>query len=230
MAVTEEVLGTNFGSDAFPIDWQEGEKELFWIYDDLHCPNPVSPLFFDIGGWWLTCDHMFRRFATPFASDWIAKEINGYVYTAAVPADPDVRAEATEYEARYAPRVPRDPEYAGRMGAYLGFVLPHYSENFIDWWRDRLRPEIERNFAYLDGYDMEGASLVELAVLLEDAIDIHDRHWNSIEALWRMKEEVKGDDELRTAFESGETAPDVLRALQGSERGRRFVDERLTPY
>ena len=72
MAVTtqpDEVLGTNFGTDAFPVQWLEGEKELFWIYDDLHIPNPVSPLFFDIGGWWLTCDHMFRRFGTPFVVD-----------------------------------------------------------------------------------------------------------------------------------------------------------------
>src|SRR5919199_279220 len=274
MAVTEEVLGTNFGSDAFPIDWQEGEKELFWIYDDLHCPNPVSPLFFDIGGWWLTCDHMFRRFATPFASDWIAKEINGYVYTAAVPADPDVRAEATEYEARYAPRVPRDPEYAGRMGAYLGFVLPHYAENFLDWWRDRLRPEIERNFAYLDGFDTESASFADLAVLLEDAIDIHDRHWkihwmlnfaqfssttalnatiaevkgeadpglvgrlqsstedrnwDAVEDLWKMKEEIKGDEELQRAFEA-DTAAGIVEALNGTERGRRFISERLESH
>ena len=51
MAVTEEVLGEFHGSDEFPIEWQEGENELFWIYDDLHIPNPVSPMFFDIGGW-----------------------------------------------------------------------------------------------------------------------------------------------------------------------------------
>jgi phosphohistidine swiveling domain-containing protein len=275
MAVqTEEVLGSFHGDDEFPIEWEEGEKELFWIYDDLHIPNPVSPMFFDIGGWWLTCDHMFRRFGTPFACDWIAKQINGYVYTAAIPADAALHAEATEYENRYVPRVPRDPGYAGKIGAYLGWALPHYAENFIDWWRERLRPEIERNFAYLDGYDMHNASLVELAVLLEDAIDIHDRHWkihwminfaqfsstlglnatiqdvkgdvdeglvgrlmnsiddrnwDSIEALWKMKEEVKSDDELRAAF-TGETAPDVLRALEGSERGRRFVAERLTSY
>ncbi len=41
-----------------------------------------------------------------------------------------------------------------------------------------------------------------------------------------MKEEIKGDDELRAAFQ-GDTAADVLRALEGSERGRRFLDERL---
>src|SRR5436305_9732176 len=104
---------------------------------------------------------------------------------------------------------------------------------------------MERNFAYIDNYGKENANLVELAVLLEDAIDMHDRHWkihwmlnfaqfsstlalnatiqevkgevapglvgrlqssvadrnwDSIEALWRIKEEVKGDAELVRAF------------------------------
>ena len=277
MAVaSEEILGSFHGDDDFPIEWDEGEKELFWIFDDLHCPNPLSPLFFDIGGWWLTCDHMFRRFGTPFACDWIAKSINGYLYTAAVPADASIHAEATEYNSRYVPRVPRDPAHAEKIGAYLGWALPHYAENFLDWWRDRLRPEIERNFEYLDGYDMERASLVEVAVLLEDAIDIHDRHWkihwmlnfaqfsstvglnatigeikgevdpnlggrlqssiddrnwDSIEGLWQMKEEIKGDKELDDAFRHrGETAKDVLGALEGSERGRQFLTERVEPY
>ena len=273
--MAEDVLGSFYGSDEFPIDWDEGERELLWIFDDLHCPNPVSPLFFDIGGWWLTCDHMFRRFGTPFASDWVMKKINGYAYMAAIPAEPSLRAEATEYQARYVPRVPREADYPAQIGAYLGFVLPHYAANFLDWWRERLRPEIERNFAYLDGYDTDSASLVELAVLLEDAIDIHDRHWkihwmlnfaqfsatlglnatiaevkgevdpnlparlqssvedrnwDSIEALWQMKEEVKGDSELTAAFHSGDTAAAVAAALDGSERGRRFVEERLRPY
>lgn len=275
MAATEpKVLATFYGDESFPVEWEEGEQDLFWVLDDLHCPNPLSPLFFDLGGWWLTCDHMFRRFGTPFACDWIAKNVNGYLYTAAIPADPAVRSEANEYQARYVPRVPHDHEHAATIGAYLGSVLPHYAANFLDWWRDRLRPEIERNFAYLDGYDTDAASLVELAVLLEDAIDIHDRHWkihwmlnfaqfsatmalngtiaevkeevgptlvgrlqssledrnwDSIESLWQMKEEIKGDDELQAAF-AGYTAADVLRALGSSDRGRRFLRERLEPY
>ena len=102
-----DVLGSFHGDSGFPIDWNEGEKNLFWIFDDLHIPNPVSPMFFDIGGWWLTCDHMFRRFGTPFASDWLAKNVNGYVYHAAVPADPSLAIESSEYQARYTARVPR---------------------------------------------------------------------------------------------------------------------------
>src|SRR4051794_18347488 len=128
----EEILDQFLGDADFPIEWRSDlEKELFWVFDDLHCPHPLSPMFEEIGGWWLTCDHMFRRFGTPFAVDWIAKEINGYVYTAAVPARPDARSEATEYQARYAPRVPRDPEHAARIGTYMGWVLPHYAEHFL---------------------------------------------------------------------------------------------------
>ena len=219
---------------------------------------------------------MFRRFGTPFASDWIAKNINGYVYTAAVPADPAIRVDGTEYEARYAPRVPRDPEYAGKIGGYLGWVLPHYAEHFLDWWRDRLRPEIERNFARLDEFDTDNASMLDLAVLLEDAIDVHDRawkihwmlnfaqfssttalnatieevhgaadpglmgrlqssvedrNWDSIEDLWKMKEEIKDDAELRAAFEGEDGAREVLAALEGTERGRAFVaEDKLRPH
>lgn len=171
------ILGQNLGTDEFPVEWNEGEAEQFWILDDLHCPNPLSPMFFDIGGWWLTCDHMFRRFGTPFASDWVAKNINGYLYTAAIPATAGVAVEAEEYQNRYVPRVPKDGEYAGKIGAYLGNVLPHYAENFLDWWNDRILPEMKTNFAYIDGFDKENASLTALAILLEDMMDIHDRHW-----------------------------------------------------
>ena len=272
----EEVLGQFLGDEAFPVTWaSEVEKQLFWVYDDLHIPHPVSPMFFDIGGWWLSCDHMFRRFGTPFAVDWLAKNVNGYVYTTAIPAEPDLRIEGTEYSSRYGARVPRDADYAATIGSYLDLTLPVYGEHFADWWRDRLRPEMERNFAYLeDRLDAaDGLSLAELATVLEDAIDIHDRHWkihwmlnfaqlsatlnlravmertrgsndetllgrlqnsasdrnwDSIEALWRMKNEVRDDPELRAAF--GNDAEGIAAALRSSHRGRRFIRERIEPY
>ncbi|MDQ6743167.1 MAG: PEP-utilizing enzyme [Candidatus Dormibacteraeota bacterium] len=275
MAVEEKVLGRFLGDESFPIEWaSEDEKELLWIFDDLHVPQPVSPMFFDIGGWWLTCDHMFRRFATPFASDWIAKKINGYVYAAPVPADSRLRVDSTEYNARYGCRVPRDPAYAAKMGPYLNTVLPVYAQNFLTWWKQRFRPEMDRNFAYLDSYDHSTRSLGELAIHLEDAIDIHDRHWkihwmlnfsqfsatmnlrgviqklrgtidenlfgrlqssvedrnwDSIEALWTMKNRAAEIPALREAF-TGDTARDVLLRLQRSDEGRRFITESLEPY
>ena len=101
---------TFFGDDEFPVEWEDGQKDLLWVHDDLHIPNPISPMYADIGGWWLKCDYMFRRFGTPFASDWISKIINGYVYTAAIPAEVGLSAEATEYGARYTPRTPAGPQ------------------------------------------------------------------------------------------------------------------------
>ncbi len=277
MAASEEILGQFLGDESFPVDWDsEVEQRFFWVYDDLHCPHPVSPMFFDIGGWWLSCDHMFRRFGTPFAVDWLAKNVNGYVYTTAIPADPDLRIDATEYSARYGARVPRDAGYATDMGAYLDTVLPVYGDHFADWWHDRLVPEMQRNFAMLEARldAADAMSLAETAVLLEDAIDVHDRHWkihwmlnfaqlsatlklravmeetrgsvdeellgrlqnsasdrnwDSIEALWRMKNEVRDDPELRAAFEP-EDVESIAAALRASDRGRRFLAERMDPY
>ena len=273
----DQIVGQFLGDDSFPVTWDsEVERDFFWVYDDLHCPHPVSPMFFDIGGWWLSCDHMFRRFGTPFAVDWLAKNVNGYVYTTPVPPDPTLRIDATEYSARYGARVPRDEDFAKTMGAYLDTVLPVYGEQFADWWRDRLRPEMERNFAFLEARldDQDRMSLAELACLLEDAIDIHDRHWkihwmlnfaqlsatldlravmertrggvdegllgrlqnsasdrnwDSIEALWRMKNEVRDDDVLRRAFTADDSASTV-EALRATDRGRRFISERIEPY
>ena len=48
-------------------------------------------------------------------------------------------------------------------------------------------------------------------------------------ALWKMKEEAKGDPELAAAF-AGRPAAEIIAALKASERGRRFIDERVVPY
>jgi pyruvate,water dikinase len=273
-----KILKQFLGDDDFPIEWaSEEERGLFWFFDDLHCPQPLSPMYFDIGGWWLTCDHMFRRFGTPFASDWIAKNINGYLYTAAIPAKPETKVEGVEFGNRYAPRTPvDDPEYSEKIGSYLDAVLPTYGAHFADWWADRLVPEMVGNFEYLEEKieRWEQIPLMEWATILEDAIDIHDRHWkihwmlnfsqlsatlslqaaveelkgdvdpsllgrlqssasdrnwDSIEALWKMKGEVKEDEELSAIF-SRETGGDILTALESRQRGREFIGDRLRPY
>ena len=275
----DQVLGQFLGDETFPIEWtSETEKRLFWVYDDLHCPKPLSPMYEDIGGWWLSCDHMFRRFGTPFATDWIYKNINGYLYTTAIPAEAGISVDTQEYNYRTNPIVPeaRNADYAGTIGAYLGVVLPVYGHNFVTWWRDRFVPEMQRNFDYIEGMleQKDELSLADVAVLLEDAIDMHDRHWkihwmlnfaqlsatlnlravmekthgkvddvllgrlqnsgndrnwDKIRSLWEMKEEIKGDSELQQLF-AAKTAAEIVPALKASERGRRFIDERVVPY
>ena len=226
----------------------------------------------------MSCDHMFRRFGTPFATDWIYKNVNGYCYTTAIPAQAGLSptVSSQEYGSTYHVRVPLDPEYANKIGAYLGAVLPTYGLEFATWWNERYVPEMKHNFVYLEGKldQQDEMTLMELACLLEDAIDIHDRHWkihwmlnfgqlsatlnlravmektrgkideallgrlqnsakdrnwDSIEALWKMKEEAKADTVLAAAFKH-ETAGEIIAALKATERGKRFIAERVVPY
>src|SRR4029078_12312638 len=56
-----------------------------------------------------------------------------------------------------------------------------------------------------------------------------DRNWDSIESLWSMKTEVRDDAALRAAFEPEDTKA-IATALRGSDRGRRFIAERIDAY
>src|SRR5439155_23727928 len=55
-----------------------------------------------------------------------------------------------------------------------------------------------------------------------------DRNWDSIQALWRMKNEVRDDAKLRAAF-AAEDAVEVARSLRAGERGRRFSAQPIEP-
>ena len=250
MADRDKVLDQFFGDASTPIEWaSEDEKKLHFWLDDLHCPQPISPMWFDIGGWWLTCGYMYRRFGVPFGKDWVAKTVNGYLMSAVVP---------------------RPAEEEAGLWAYYNMVMPVYADKFLDWWKRRYLPEILRNFEYLDTFPMDTASLPELMILLEEAIDIQERHWrlhwmlnlaqfqasitfestlipligevhkplvgrilisdedrnwDSVRELWTLKEMVKKSPALRRAFDENETADGVLRALGTSEEGRTLLTD-----
>jgi pyruvate,water dikinase len=225
--LNDAVLGQNLGDDSFPIEWaSEEEKRLFWVYDDLHCPKPLSPMYEDIGGWWLSCDHMFRRFGTPFASDWIYKNINGYLYTAAVPAEAGLKFDTQEYNYRTNPIVPEvgEEDYAEKIGAYLGATLGVYGQNFAYWWKTRFVPEMQKNFAYIESMleQKDELTLADLAVLLEDAIDMHDRHWK---IHWMLNfAQLSATLNLRAVMEETHGAADevLLGRLQNSANDRNW--------
>ncbi len=238
MSDPNRVIDQYFGS----AEWaSEDEKRLHFWFDDLHCPQPISPMYFDVGGWWETCGYMYRRFGLPFGKDWVAKKVGEYVFSAVVP---------------------RDPKEAGELAAYFNMVMPVYAANFLHRWKNRYLPEILRNFEFLDTYPMETASLAELMILLEDALDIQERHfrlhwilnlaqfqsaqefqsvfrrligerhealvgrilvsdddrnWDSIRDLWKLKERIAADAALRSAFDAG--------TLAASEAGREFLKD-----
>lgn len=155
---SSKVLATFHGDKKFPVKWEnEDEKKLFWFYDDNHVPFPVSPMYFSLDGWWgPTCEYLFRRFDVDSGQQWLGKRINGYLYTAIVP------------------RAQKDAEEASK---YYGWIMPTYATNFMTWWKERYLPEILRNFEYIDNFDAENATLQELMIYLEEAIDIQERHF-----------------------------------------------------
>jgi phosphohistidine swiveling domain-containing protein len=250
MADRNKIIDQFFGDTTTPIEWaNEEEKKLHFWLDDLHCPQPISPMWFDIGGWWLTCGYMYRRFGVPFGKDWVAKTVSGYLMSAVVPRAADEEAE---------------------LWAYYNMVMPVYADKFLDWWKRRYLPEILRNFEYLDTFPMGSSSLPELMILLEEALDIQERHWrlhwmlnlaqfqasitfesvlipligeqhkplvgrilisdedrnwDSVRELWTLKEKVKTSATLKRAFDENETADGVMRALSTSDDGRGLLKD-----
>ena len=277
MALKEEVLGQFLGDETFPIEWtSETEKLLFWVYDDLHCPKPLSPMYEDIGGWWLSCDHMFRRFGTPFATDWIYKNINGYLYTAAIPAETGLVVDTQEYDYRTNPIVPEDDDVRGqdrrlpgRGAAGLRQQLHPLVAHALRA-RDAAQLRLHRGHARPEGRAEPGrrggpsrGRHRHARPPLEDPLDAELRaaqrdaqpqggHGEDARQgrrgppgpapELRRRPELgqdpgplgdegggQGRRRAQSALRRTRPPPEIVPALQASERGRRFIDERVVP-
>lgn len=243
-----KIYGTFFGSEKYPVQWaSEAEKDLMWFYDDLHCPNPISPMYFSIGGWWgPTCKYFYKRFGVG-GSDWIAKKIGGYVYTAVVPP-------VTE-----ADKVPA-------MFDYYNAVMPVYAETFIKQWDNEYVPELQSIANKMIGFDFENSSMGAAMIHLEDCLDwqerafrIHwilnyaqaqasgefnaiyqeavgpidedytlitvspdDRNWDSLRDAWKLKEEICKNAELK-AFWLKNDVKAIEKGLAGVKGGAKLL-------
>ena len=255
MSDTSKVLATKFTDDRFPIEWKdEAEKSLMWFYDDLHYPNPISPLYFDIGGWWDTegrwgadCSYMYQRFGAPIGKAWIAKKIGGYVYSAVVPPE-------------------MDADKIGPMFDYYTKVMPIYADTFMDRWNKEYVPRLKYMQNAILDFDFEHKSLPEIMIHMEDILDmkceafrIHwiinlaqfqastdftnaakaagaddvligkinvspaDRNWDSLKALWEMKEEVCRVPALKELFLSTTDNAVIMEKVSGVPGGEKFL-------
>lgn len=257
MSDTSKILATKFTDERFPIEWKdEAEKSLMWFYDDLHCPNPISPLYFDVGGWWdcegrwgADCAYMYQRFGAPIGKAWIAKKIGGYVYSAVVPPE-------------------MDADKIGPMFDYYTKVMPIYADTFMERWNKEYVPRLQEIHKKMLGFDFEHRSLPEIMIHMEDCLDmkneafrIHwiinlaqfqastnftnvyekvmgkvdaveigkinvspkDRNWDSLKALWSMKEYVCSVPALTKLFKDHEVA-DIMAKVEDVEGGSKLVE------
>jgi pyruvate,water dikinase len=209
-ALGSKVIERFFGDEYFPVKWgeswdeilntpwvsilKEHEKDLHWFRSDLHNPHPWMP-YMDYFSWWdnkviKACEYMFRRFWAPTGIFWPAKVANWYVYTTIIP---------------------RDPKETSIAAKYFSKVLPIYAKVFLEWWEKRYIPEIERNLEFIFNYPYDKASLDELMVLLEEMIDIYERHYKihwilnfaQLAAFVAFKEAVRvaiGDEKYSSSY------------------------------
>jgi pyruvate,water dikinase len=245
MSKERKIYATFFGDAELPVEWKDDvEKDLMWFYDDLHCPNPISPLYFDIGGWWgPTCEYLYRRFGAPIGRAWIAKKIGGYVYTAVVPPN-------------------TDEDKIGGLFAYFSTVMPIYADQFLDRWNKEYIPDLLKWGEYMTGFDWANKSIPEMLIHMEDCLDLQerafrihwimnlaqvgasqafqgaykdaigaedddlskitissqDRNWDSLRELWKIKEAIVKNAAAKDFFLNNECAA-IMKGIKGVSGG-----------
>ena len=254
-----KIYATFFGNDEYPVEWaNEEEKKLMWWYDDLHCPNPLSPMYFSVGGWWgPTCAYFYKRFGYVGGKDWVGKLINGYLYTAVVPPT-------------------TAPELVDGHLAYYGNVMPYYADTFIEKWDNEYVPELVEMADKMVNFDFENESLASAMVHLEDCLDwqerafrIHwilnyaqaqasgefqaiyeeavgpidedyslitvspdDKNWDSLRDAWKIKEDICASAGMK-AFWEAENAKDIMAILEDQPGGaelKKQIDDYVDVY
>jgi len=241
-----KVLATFYGDKDFPVEWDnEGEKLMFWFLDDNHVPFPITPMYYSMHGWWgPTCDYLFRRFDVPTGVHWHGKVINGYLYSAIEPRAPEEREPrgkhfnwimptyATNFlgwwEKRYLPEVLRNFEYIDNFDAENATLqeLMIYLEEMYDIQERHFRLHWILNWAQFTagmGFNMTANELIpnlDQSILGKVNVSPADRNWDSLKALWKMKEKVKGDSELAAIFKNTEKAVDIRSKLEASAKGK----------
>lgn len=246
-----EVLARFLGDESFPVEWKnEEEKNLFWWYDDNHVPFPVSPMYFSLDGWWgPTCAYMFKRFDVPTGITWEGKRINGYVYTAIASRDPKDAEETEKYynwvmpsyasnfltwwNERYLPEVLGNFKYVDTFDAQKA-TLPElmiHLEEMIDIQERHFRLHWILNWAQFQASIEFVGTVKELIpdvsqdMLSKVSVSRKDRNWDSLKALYNLKEKIKKDAELKAIFEKYEKPVDIEAQLKKTEKGKKFLND-----
>jgi phosphohistidine swiveling domain-containing protein len=247
----DKVLATFYGDAEFPVQWKnERERKLFWFLDDNHVPFPISPMYFSMDGWWgPTCDYMYRRFDVDSGVHWHGKVINGYLYTAIEAREPRDAEEAGKYynwimptyatnfldwwENRYLPEVKSNFEYIDSFDAGKASLpeLMVYLEEMYDIQERHFRLHWILNNAQFSASMRFLQTAKELIgdvdpdTLGKVNVSRSDRNWDSLKALWQLKEQVKADAGLSAVFAASENAAQIVEKLEGSDRGRALIGE-----
>src|SRR5215210_4021422 len=144
----------------FPVVWENpDDKQLFWMHDAMHFPDPLTILDNDVLIRTLE-RHGFTRAAEFYEIPIRAhpRRINTYHYVAMVP-------------------LTASPEEMEAIGKRSQERLETVMYQLSDLWREEFLPEIKQYLEYWDGFDLHGASMPELLSHLDETTNRLVRLW-----------------------------------------------------
>src|SRR5262245_21589838 len=142
----------------FPFEWAHpSDARLFWNREQMHFPDPVTPLAEDA---WAVCLNGFNRALAVYDLGLrvLGRRINSYHYEAIVPLEASPEEQAAQ-SARSAEKL---EAAMGRLG---------------EAWVTELLPEIQEHLHFWESFDLAGASTPALIAHLGETITRTERLW-----------------------------------------------------
>ena len=142
----------------FPVTWDHPDEERVpWELDPMHFPEALPVLEGQI--WCCVSDEgmnpAFEEYEMPIRA--MNKVINGYIYSAMVPAV-----------------APEEMEAQGeRSQEQVGMRLARLEES----WNEEWLPEIKEHLAFWDAFDLQGATTEDLRAHFEVTLERANRLW-----------------------------------------------------
>ena len=137
------------------------------------------------------------------------------------------------WEKRYLPEVLQNFEYIDNFDAENATMqeLMIYLEDMYDIQERNFRLHWILNLAQFTASEVFNATANELVpdlnadVLGKVNISSADRNWDSLKALWHMKEKVKADSELSDIFQHTQEGAGITAKLDASAAGKALLEE-----
>lgn len=251
-----EVLGRFYGNEEFPVEWgSKTEKKIFWVLSDFHNPHPQCALYKSLFGWWdgpvvQACEYMYRRFWAPIGDLWPAKQANGYIYHGVIPPKPDeVQDRVTYYQSimpkyanefldmwenKYLPEIKQNLEYLDefpyedsdlhRLLILFEDAIDIFDRHFkIHWILNLAQFQAFNSFkqVYADVFGEVDEQLTDRILNSTD-----DINWDSLEAMYKLKEYLKEHDEVWEIVNDRESeTEEILSKLEEVEGGSEFLNK-----
>ena len=146
----------------FPVTGQTpGDVSRYWERNLVHYPEPVTPLEFEFGveTWTIHgLNHAAAAYDLPIRFD--GRRINGYVYQTIIPVGAPSEAVSKVMNQL------GNKAVGAQTWRYLEKLNPVLAR-IGDYWNNELLPEVKQHLSSWESFDLGGATMPELLVLLQ---------------------------------------------------------------